>query len=61
MCHPAPYCLNLLPLPSLLSSIEDRFEPASGRGEGPPPAHPLWRRESATPVMPWTTAVHSGR
>eukprot|EP00959_Pyramimonas_sp_CCMP1952_P101539 2124414-Pyramimonas_sp.AAC.1 len=33
----------------------------SGRGEGQPPAHPVWRRENATPAMPWTPVVHSGR
>eukprot|EP00959_Pyramimonas_sp_CCMP1952_P278810 5829620-Pyramimonas_sp.AAC.1 len=27
------------------------------RARGPPTAHPLWCRESATPAVPWTTVV----
>eukprot|EP00959_Pyramimonas_sp_CCMP1952_P062856 1314447-Pyramimonas_sp.AAC.1 len=29
----------------------------SGRPQGPPPAHPLWCRESATPAVPGRPSV----
>eukprot|EP00959_Pyramimonas_sp_CCMP1952_P205505 4297647-Pyramimonas_sp.AAC.1 len=32
-----------------------------GRTERPPHAHPLWRRESATPATPSGPGTHRGR
>eukprot|EP00959_Pyramimonas_sp_CCMP1952_P137974 2887965-Pyramimonas_sp.AAC.1 len=40
-------------------ALDDRT--GSGRGERPPPAHPLWCREYALHAVSWATVTKSGR